>query len=170
MEQRRTGSLNMDGGVHEVPIPGVDGRMWLCGKHFIGPDPEAALHRTGSTHVVCLVQDHELRDRYPDYVGWLRQSGRSTWFPIPDLSAPPLDVIESLFTRLHERLVAGESLIVHCAAGIGRAGTVASALCVMSGMGVDDAVAHVRRHRPGAGPEAGSQRVVLDELHARLND
>jgi len=160
----------MDGGIHEVPIPGVVGRLWLCGKHLIGPDPEGALRRTGSTHVVCLVQDHELQDRYPDYARWLRESGRSTWFPIPDLSAPPLDTIEPLFVGVHDRLGSGESLIVHCAAGIGRAGTFASAMCVMSGMGVDDAVAHVRRHRPSAGPEAGSQRSVLDELHARLND
>ncbi|MEX0848055.1 MAG: protein-tyrosine phosphatase family protein, partial [Ilumatobacteraceae bacterium] len=46
---------------------------------------------------------------------------------------------------------------VHCAAGIGRAGTTAVALLVLLGMTVDDALQHVRAHRPMAGPEVGSQ-------------
>jgi hypothetical protein len=35
--------LNSDGGVHEVPVPGVPGRLWLCGKHVVGPAPESLL-------------------------------------------------------------------------------------------------------------------------------
>jgi protein-tyrosine phosphatase len=73
-----------------------------------------------------------------------------------------------LFQSVYGRVRRGESVIVHCAAGIGRAGSFATALCVMSGMDLDVAIAHVRRHRPGAGPEAGEQREVLDELARSL--
>ena len=56
-----------NGGIDEVPVPGP-GRVWLCGKHFIGPDPEVALERTGAAVVVCLNERGELEDRYPEFV------------------------------------------------------------------------------------------------------
>jgi protein-tyrosine phosphatase len=165
---RRSTAFNMDGGIHHVPIPGSSGRLWLCGKHHIGPDPEGALTRVGASHVVCLVHEHEIADRYPDYRQWLTSSGRSTWFPIHDLTSPPLPDVLPLYRDVHARLSAGETLIAHCAAGIGRAGTLAVAVCMLSGMTVEDAMAHVRRHRPGAGPEVGSQREMLDQLAIEL--
>ena len=36
-----------NGSVDEIPLPGTAGRLWLCGKHFIGPDPEGAVARVG---------------------------------------------------------------------------------------------------------------------------
>ena len=168
MEQWRGGSLNMDGGIHEIPLVGVTGRLWVCGKHRIAPDPDEVLSTTSATHVVCLVKEFELADRFDDYIEWLRRSGRATWAPTSDFGFDPLDTVFPLFEEIFARMVSGESVVVHCAAGKGRAGTFASALCVMAGMTVDDAVAHVRRHRPGAGPEAGEQRAILDELATRL--
>ena len=78
------------GGVDEVPLSQSHGRLWLCGKHFVGPDPEEALRRVGATTVVCLTEAHELAGRYDSYLQWLRQSGpaRAVWFPIPDLHVP----------------------------------------------------------------------------------
>ena len=35
-----------NGGVDEIPIPG-EGRLWLCGKHFVGPDAEAVVELVG---------------------------------------------------------------------------------------------------------------------------
>lgn len=169
MEQKRSGSLNMDGGIHEIPIAGVEGRLWVCGKHLIAPKPDAVLSATLASHVVCLVKEHELADRFDEYIVWLRESGRATWAPTSDFGFDPLDTVLPLLEGIFARMTSGESVIVHCAAGMGRAGTFASALCVMAGMGVDDAVAHVRRHRPGAGPEAGEQREILEELAARLD-
>ncbi|MFZ9157704.1 MAG: protein-tyrosine phosphatase family protein [Ilumatobacteraceae bacterium] len=161
-------TFNMNGGIHHVPISGLPGKLWLCGKHLIAPDPEGTLLSVGATHVVCLVREYELADRYPSYVEWLRSSGSATWFPINDLSLPRLEEIRAPFQSVYSRVHGGESVIVHCAAGIGRAGSFATALCMMSGMNLDVAVAHVRRHRPGAGPEAGEQREVLEELARSL--
>ena len=33
----------LDGGLDRVPVPGSPGQLWLCGKHVVGADPEAAL-------------------------------------------------------------------------------------------------------------------------------
>ncbi|MDY7102483.1 MAG: hypothetical protein S0880_14980 [Actinomycetota bacterium] len=159
-----------DGGIDEIPLPAVDGRLWLCGKHVVGPDPDAALAEVGADVVVCLSQRHELEDRYPGYVPWLREhaSGRALWWPVPDLSAPPLDDITPLFDELLGHLDGGRGLIVHCGAGIGRAGTVATCLLLHLGSGLDDALGAVARHRPMAGPESGAQTELVDALAARL--
>ncbi len=163
--------MNLDGGIHEIPLPPpAQGRLWLCGKHAIGPDPEALMARVGADAVVCLNEEHELAERYPDYVAWLRAqpAPRVVWHPIPDLHAPTAEQFASVLTALVDRVVAGERLIVHCAAGIGRAGTVAVAMLVSLAVPLDEALDHVRRHRPAAGPEVGAQLDLVRRLHEHL--
>lgn len=157
---------SLDGGLDEVPLPHRVGRLWLCGKHLVGPDPEAALGRAGATTVVCLNQEHELRERYPDYVVWLRrhQADRVVWHPVPDLHAPALDEMLGLLRSLRSRLDDGESLLAHCGAGIGRAGTLAACLLISMGTSAEGALAVVARSRPTAGPEAGAQRELVEAV------
>lgn len=154
------------GGIDEVRLPLGRGRLWLCGKHYIGPDPEGGMRRVGASTVVCLNEAHELAPRYPDYVAWLRANrpGRAVWFPVPDLHAPELDAAVELLGQLHDRLGRDESLLVHCGAGIGRAGTLAVGLLLWAGVPADDALAQVRASRPMAGPEAGAQRELVAAL------
>jgi protein-tyrosine phosphatase len=152
-----------DGGVDEVPVPGP-GRLWLCGKHAVGPDVEAVLASTGATVVVCLNERAELVERYPAYVAWLERDPRALWYPVPDLHAPPLDEARALVADLRARLDAGDGLLVHCGAGIGRAGTLAAAVLLGYGIPLDDALAIVRASRPMAGPEAGAQVELLARL------
>ena len=86
-----------------------------------------------------------------------------------DLHAPSVLELAEFVDALHARLVAGERLVINCGAGIGRAGTVATALLMRTGMSRVDALATVRAHRPMAGPESGTQSEVLEafELHLR---
>jgi protein-tyrosine phosphatase len=161
-----------NGGVDEIPLPAGPGRLWLAGKHFVAPDPDGVLDRLGADCVVCLTELHELDDRYPDYVAWLRanQGERAVLWPIADLHAPGVADAEALLDVLRDRLDQGEGLVVHCGAGVGRAGTVAVALLVSMGLDLDRALAVVAAHRPMAGPEAGAQRALLDELATRVTD
>jgi protein-tyrosine phosphatase len=159
-----------NGGADAVPLPRGAGGLWLAGKHFIGPDPEAALERVGATAVVCLNEAGELADRYPAYLRWLRANApeRARWFPVPDLHAPPLEAALELVADLRARVDAGQVLLMHCGAGIGRAGTMAAALLMSMGVARADAVATVAAHRPMAGPEAGAQVDLLEALAAAL--
>jgi hypothetical protein len=159
-----------DGGIHEIPLPPpASGRLWLCGKHAVGPDPDALMRRFDADTVVCLNEAPELQGRYPDYVDWLRAQPdeRAIWFPIHDLHAPPFDAYLPLLDDLVRRLVGGATMIVHCGAGIGRAGTTAVAVLVELGVPLDDALATVRRHRPAAGPEVGPQLDLVHRLAQR---
>ncbi len=159
-----------DGGIDVIPLPQVEGALWLCGKHVTGPDPEAALARVGATTIVCLNERHELEDRYPEYVAWLaaHRDERAVWFPIPDLHAPALDQVLPLLDELRRRLDCGEGLLMHCGAGIGRAGTVAACLLMTMDTDAGEALDVVGRHRPMAGPEAGAQSDLIAALSAHL--
>jgi protein-tyrosine phosphatase len=159
-----------DGGIDAIPLPRPNGALWLCGKHVTGPDPEAALARVGATTIVCLNERHELEDRYPEYVAWLaaHRGERAVWFPIPDLHAPAVEVVMPLLDELRRRLDDGERLLMHCGAGIGRAGTIAACLLMAMDVDADDALAVVADHRPMAGPEAGAQRELIEALAARI--
>lgn len=124
------------------------------------------MQHVGASTVVCLNQRHELEHRYPHYVEWLyaQPPGRAVWFPIPDLGAPTMQHVEPLLVDLVSRVGAGDTLLVHCGAGIGRAGTMAAALLMQMGVEHQQALTTVANHRPMAGPEAGAQRDLLVAL------
>ena len=161
-----------DGGIDEIPLPAgvTDGRLWLCGKHAVGPDPDAALAQVGADTIVCLTELRELADRYPAYVEWLEveHGKRAIRFPIADLHAPPLVAMETLISSSVSGWTRGGA-DVHCGAGIGRAGTVATCLLMSLGVPRDEALATVALHRPMGGPEVGAQRELVDELARRLS-
>jgi ADP-ribosyl-[dinitrogen reductase] hydrolase len=157
------GGRSADGGIDEVPLPVGPGRLWLCGKHVVGPDPDAAMQRVGATSVVCLNEEHELADRYPDYVAWLR-ANHAMWVPIPDLHAPSIPQARALVADLRAHVHAGERILMHCGAGKGRAGTMAAALLIDMGLPLEDALRVVGESRPLAGPEVGAQTELLRAL------
>jgi protein-tyrosine phosphatase len=165
------GPRSVDGGIDRIPLPHGTGVLSLCGKHVVGPDPEAALERAGATVIVCLNERDEFVERYPQYVDWLvrHQGDRALWHPIPDLHAPPLEEVEPFLADLVDRLEAGESLLMHCGAGMGRAGTIAACVLIVMGVEADEALRTVAAHRPLAGPEAGAQQQLVEELAARAS-
>lgn len=165
-----TQPFNTDGGIHEIPLFGAVGRLWLCGKHYVAPDVETVRRRHDIGTVVCLVEPHELAGRYDDYINWHTSNAGSAglWYPIHDLSYPDLsdclDFIENVTSLVRDTT----SIAVHCAAGIGRAGTTAVGILMMLGMDAHEAIDHVRQHRPMAGPEAGSQVTFVEDLADHL--
>ncbi len=159
-----------DGGIDEIPLPGVSGRLWLCGHRVVGPDPEGVLARVGAETILCLCQRHELAERYPGYVAWLDRWGpeRASWFPIPDLGVRPVEEFVELVEGAVDGIRGGRRLVAHCAAGIGRSGTFATGVLLALGVGHDQALATVARHRPTAGPEVGAQAELIVELATRF--
>ena len=168
MEEAWPGGRSIHGGVDEIPLPISTGRLWLCGKHFVAPDPDTALDTVGADRVVCLCEEGELALRYPAYPAWLRSSRRAVWFPVPDLHAPAVGQVLPFLSRLRTDLAEGEGILMHCGAGVGRAGTLAAALLMSFGIARSRAVVTVGLHRPTAGPEAGAQEELLVDLAAQF--
>jgi protein-tyrosine phosphatase len=159
-----------NGSIDEVALPRGPGRLWLCGKHFVGPDPEQVLARTGAATIVCLNEAGELLDRYPGYVDWLTAEApaRAIWFPVPDLHAPTVEAVRPLLDEVVRRLDAGDGVVVHCGAGVGRAGTIAAAVLMVLGAPRAEALERVAAGRPTAGPQATAQAHLLVALEAEL--
>jgi len=75
---------------------------------------------------------------------------RSHWFPIPDFNVPAS--LPDLATLVHEIIAlanAGQTVVIHCKAGLGRSGLVAAACLVALGYSKNEALGHVRQARPG---------------------
>jgi hypothetical protein len=155
-----------NGGIDELPLPQGPGRLLLCGKHYVGPDVR---HVRAAHHVdviVCLTQRHEIDLRYSGYTAWLDASEGSDalWRPVPDLGVLSHSEMLRLIEEVDGLLQAGKTILLHCAAGIGRTGTVAVAVLMRQGMTADHARAHVAAHRSLAGPETGPQHAFIEQL------
>lgn len=157
-----------DGGIDRISLPpGVAGELRLSGKHAIGAGRFADPAAPWST-ILCLCERFELAPRYPAYVDWLDRSSQeqALWHPIPDLHAPTLDDMTAVVRELADRVREGGSLLVHCAAGMGRTGMTAVCLLVTLGLDGSEALERVDRERPGAGPQTIEQEELVREFVA----
>ena len=104
------------------------------------------------SYLLCLAGKAERHRKSPDYQKFLEGvnlGARWIEFPIRDRSIPQdLPAFIRLLDRLAEILVQPDHLLViHCAAGVGRTGTVATALLVRLGLPPENALAAVEEAR-----------------------
>lgn len=129
-----------------LPV-GVKGELWLHsipGRYRPFPEDRAEIEGRGISTVIRLVSDYETERKSPEYMDGLR-SGIFPWtdihFPIPDFGIPSdIDEFRRLVRKVTKRLGSGERLLLHCAAGIGRTGTVAAAILIGLGLGYAEAI------------------------------
>lgn len=83
---------------------------------------------------------------------WIKQLGvEYMHFPIEDHSAPDPETLKQIIDRIIALVSSGKRLLIHCAAGLGRTGTVLAAyLVVCKGVSGEKAIKAVRRLRPGS--------------------
>lgn len=133
--------------------PSAGGHVW---RRDLDADL-AVVRAWAPAAVVTLVEGHELRGvcNVPDLGERIRAAGLA-WhhLPIVDLHAPDARFVETwragVGAALGALLRSGGRVLVHCRGGVGRAGTVAAMLAIDAGRSPDDAIAAVRRARPGA--------------------
>lgn len=135
----------------ELALPkGIKGKVYLHsmpGRTRPLSEDEEEAAKVGISAVVRLTPDHETEQRSPEYMNAIRK-GLLRWedlhFSIPDYGIPgDLAKFKLLLAKVIAKLRAGDRILIHCAAGIGRTGTMAAALLVALGLGLDEAVARV---------------------------
>ncbi|WP_390891002.1 phosphatase domain-containing protein [Roseomonas mucosa] len=144
------------------PPPGALAVTHCPGCHGDLAADLAALRRWGANWLLSLCKPGEFPDATAlearlarAHIGWVR-------FPIPDCGIPsPGQGWRALADQTLERLDARERVAIHCWGGRGRSGTLAAALLLGRGLSAPEAVAQVRRARPGAIETAEQEAWVL---------
>ena len=144
----------------------IAGRLYLGsmpGRYEVFQHALQAIAEHGITRVVCLVPSDELQDKSPLYARAVREQ-RVPWvhesFPIEDFEAPAdREAFWALTRKVAALLAAGDTILVHCAAGIGRTGTLAVCLLLALGLTATEARAAVRR--AGSSPQTAAQEDIV---------
>jgi protein-tyrosine phosphatase len=129
-----------------------------------------AFRAIGANVVICLPPADELRIEAPDYAKAIGL-GKLPWehihLPTPDFGvADDRDEFLRVVHDVVQRLRAGDTIVVHCAAGIGRSGTFAMTTLMALGLTHRQALDAVQA--VGSNPEAPSQRELLEWAAAVL--
>jgi len=141
----------------EVRIPaGAQGRLFLHSMPGRCESLERVWDQVGArgvSAIICLAGADEIRRKSPDYGQALAKGAAPCpviTFEISDFGVPKdRTAYWSLAGDVAKRLVAGNSILIHCGAGIGRTGTLAE--CVLLALG------HTADAARGAVSEAGSR-------------
>ena len=142
---------------------------------FIGNAPQSSVDvaRLGQmkiTAVLSLQSDEDFRTHRID---WEKIQSAYRYndieihrFAIRDFDETDLgNRLSQPVQKLHELLVAGKRVYVHCNAGVCRAPATALAyLCHFRGMSIEHGLEYIRRHRPQANPYISAVAKTLNEL------
>lgn len=115
------------------------------------------LSAAGTTHLVCLLEEIEIQClNAPETIEARRRSVEEQGInffhrPIEDFKAPTLEQVEDVVAFVQAALQEEGTVVMHCMAGLGRAGTLAACLLIAEhGFPAGEAILHVRWIRPGA--------------------
>ncbi len=91
---------------------------------------------------------------------WI-QDVRYLHVPTPDFTSPEIEKIDLAVDFIHEQIRDDKAVMVHCAAGMGRAGTILACYFIKyKGLGADDAIKKIRDARPGSIESAMQEQAV----------
>ncbi len=139
-----------------------NGFTWVDKPHLAGMarpgdgDDLAWLRQQGIELLISLTEEPPRRD-------WVNDAGLMVLHvPVEDMEAPTQEQLERSVTAIQRANEQGMGVAVHCGAGLGRTGVVLAAYFVASGMSAQNAIAKVRRLRPGLVETDEQAEAVVD--------
>jgi atypical dual specificity phosphatase len=126
-------------------------------------DEDLAYLRSEGVTLLVTLTENEL-----DQEALARHGITGLHIPIKDFHAPTIAQIELYVWAVNAWNAQGWPVGTHCYAGRGRTGTMLAALLVSRGLDADEAIAEVRRLRPGS-IETDAQEQAIHDYAASLN-
>jgi ADP-ribosyl-[dinitrogen reductase] hydrolase len=129
----------------------------------------------GASTLLSLVEADEFaRLGVPDFAAEMARSGL-LWLhvPIVDMQTPGESAMAAWREQrgaLRAALQRGDKVLVHCAYGLGRTGTLVARLLVERGVDAGEAIERVRRARPGTIETAAQAAFVRHDRLFTLHD
>lgn len=120
------------------------------------------LRDQGIQLIVCLTEE-------PPPRSWINETGLfSIHLPVEDMTPPTQDQIDQCMNAIAKGLSNKLGVAVHCAAGLGRTGTmIACWLVQQDRLPPRDAMTRVRRLRPGSIETADQEDAILEFARRR---
>jgi hypothetical protein len=145
----------------------VPGALWLGsmpGRFEPWSAFEAQAQRARLGLVVCLTPRSELAELSPRYHAAVAQGTipfRWLNLPVPNFGVPKdATAFRHQVGEIADALRAGESVLLHCAAGMGRTGSTAA--CVLKALGVPGEKAIELVREAGSNPQNAQQSGLVD--------
>lgn len=142
--------------------PEISGQLWLGampGRFESWSSFEQQAGRCSLGVVVCLTPRTELAELSPEYHQALARGGlpfRWQHLPMRNFGLPEdTPGFRRSIQSLADGLRAGDAVLLHCAAGLGRTGTAAA--CVLKALGLDAQEALQRVRDAGSNPQNAEQ-------------
>lgn len=133
----------------------------------------AVLRNAGLTKIVSLLDISEaLAVGLEQEARYCNQKGLAfLHFPIPDFALPPnKNEFVQLAKSLHKEIRSGEHMAVHCKAGIGRSGMLATSILIADGMQPELAFKTVSEARQISVPDTKEQADFVFSIANHLID
>ena len=126
----------------------------------------AELRRQGVDHVVSLLDvDEQVEVGLADEKLLCIKNGmRFTSFPIIDRDVPHKADALALAATLYRDVSKGEHVVIHCRAGVGRTGIIASAVLIHAGYSSGEAIHMVSWARGVLIPDTAEQNMWVESL------
>jgi atypical dual specificity phosphatase len=121
------------------------------------------LRRQGIDLLISLTED-------PPFSRWVNDAGLLlVHVPVPDMHPPTQAQLSRCVSSILKANEGNRGVAVHCGAGLGRTGVVLAGYFVTRGLSPENAIARVRRLRPGS-VETEEQAEAVREFARRYNE